>query len=124
VLEREHPAPGGTEQVHTVERELVAEGVQLVEEELERPVDVRLLLRAAAADLVVEDDRARVLGESFERREVVVRRAGTAVEREQRRSPRLELAGDAIPRAAARMLERSLARAHAAPRSTRGAIRA
>src|SRR6185312_5276699 len=89
-----HPAPRAAEQVHPVEAEGVADGVQLVHEPLDRPQrpvvgDVRL----AASELVVEDDPAAV-GQLLERLRVVARRAGAAVQGEQRHAT---LADAAVP---------------------------
>ena len=57
VLEREHAAPGRTEQMDPVEAELRAHRVHLFAEDIHRPLDVLRPVRAAAADLVVDDDR-------------------------------------------------------------------
>ena len=82
-----------------VEPELAAYRVELVAEALDAPRDIRETVRLAAADLVVEDDGALV-GECLERCEVVVRRAGSAVERDQRRARSVDVADDSVPRAA------------------------
>src|SRR5918995_1932748 len=85
VLEREHRAPRSAEQVDLFEPQLVADGWQLVEEEVERP-ELRVVgaVRVSAAELVVEDHQSTPVRQPLERLEVVVRRAGPAVEAEQR----------------------------------------
>lgn len=90
-----------------VEIELLADRVHLGAEDISRPFDILWPIRAAAADLVVEDDRTLV-SEALERREVVVRRARAAVEREQRHRTGAAVAGEAIPRAVTAKLDVSL----------------
>ena len=80
-----------------LELELRPQRRELVEEELEAPVDVGRPVGAPAAELVVDDDLPTVLGELLERREVVVCRAGPAVQAEQGILSRLGGADDAIP---------------------------
>ena len=46
--------------------------------------------------------------ESFERGEVVMRRTGPTVQRQERRGPRTERAGDSIPRAIAEKVDVTL----------------
>ena len=104
VLLRQEPAPRLAEDVVAVgDPERVDEVVQLADEELGRPElgpAVRVVRAAAVAELVVVDDRALV-GEVCEREEVVVRRAGAAVEDDERRGRRgvagLQLACHAVP---------------------------
>ena len=60
VLERELTAPRRAEEMDPLELELVAQRGELVEEDLDAPVDVLRAVRAATADLVVEDDGAAV----------------------------------------------------------------
>ena len=83
--------------------ERVDEVVQLADEELGRPElgsAVRVVGAAAAADLVVVDDRARA-GKVGEREEVVVCPTGAAVQDDERRGSICvagpELAGHAVP---------------------------
>ena len=83
VLEREHPAPRRAEQVHAIEPEVRAQRVELVEEDGDAPVDLLRRLRPPAPELVVEH-HGPLVGEPLESREVVVRRPGPAVEREER----------------------------------------
>src|SRR5207237_8555778 len=111
VLEREHPAPRAPEQVDAVEAELLPDGGGLVAEELDAPLDVRRAVGVAAPDLVVDDDAA-LLREPLEGREVVVRGAGPAVQREKRRAL---LTGRAVPGAVAAEVDVSLrdGRSHA-----------
>jgi hypothetical protein len=67
-----------------LEAKSAANGHHLVEEELKRPeLWVVGAVRAAAAQLVVEDDAAAALGEALERLEVVVRGSRTAVEAQE-----------------------------------------
>ena len=85
VLEREHPAPRRAEQVDAVEAERCPQRRRA--RRGRAGATDRVVLgpaRAAAAELVVEDDAAALLGELLERLEVVVRRAGPAVQAEQR----------------------------------------
>ena len=84
VLLRKHPAPRRAEEVGAPEPELLAHRVDLLAEDGDVPLDVLRPVGVAAADLVVENDRP-FTGELLERREVVVRRAGAAVQGEQRR---------------------------------------
>src|SRR5207249_10267373 len=95
-------APGGAEQVHALEAQLGAEGIELLEEHRQAPLDVLRSVGATAAELVVEHDLPLV-GETLEGREVVVGGAGTAVEAKQRLAA--ALAGDAIPGAPDRALD-------------------
>jgi len=94
------------------------EVLELAHEQVDRPevaVSTLVVRRAAVADLVVEDDGASA-GEVGQRQQVVVRRAGTAVERQQRRGPvGTELAVDPVPglRGLAVLLERNRALPHA-----------
>ena len=83
--------------------ERVDEVVQLADEEVDRPevgAAVRVVRAAAVAELVVVDDGAAV-GEVGEREEVVVRRAGAAVEDDERRGRSgvagPQVAGHAVP---------------------------
>ena len=79
----------------------VDEVVQLPDEELGSPelrAAVRVVRAAPVPDLVVMDDRAGA-AEIGEREEVVVCRAGAAVENDERRRPvGSEVARDAVPR--------------------------
>jgi hypothetical protein len=72
MLLREHPAPRRSEQMDSLESELVAHGSNLVAEDVDSPLDVSRTIRVATADLVVQDDRP-LRCEPFERGEVVVR---------------------------------------------------
>ena len=83
--------------------ERVDEVVQLADEEVDRPevgAAVRIVRAAPVAELVVVDDGTSV-GEVGEREEVVVRRAGAAVEDDERRGRSgiagPQLAGHAVP---------------------------
>ena len=66
------------------ELELLPEGRQLVEEDLQAPVDRLRPVGAATAELVVEDNGTTVDGQPFERREVVMSRARPAVQAQER----------------------------------------
>src|SRR6266545_7525131 len=105
----EHSSPGRAEQVNPLEPELVAHGSHLLAEDLDAPLDALRPIRLAAADLVVEHDRPFVC-KLLERREVVVRRPRSAVQREQRRHGRIEIADEAVPRPIAAEIDVSLAR--------------
>ncbi len=100
VLEREHAAPGCAEEMDPVEAQLRAHRVDLFTEDVHRPLDVLRSVRAATADLVVDDDRP-LRRESLERTEVVMGGARAAVQGEERRGPGPELAGNAVPGAVA-----------------------
>src|SRR5712664_3913068 len=90
-----------------LETELCAENVDLFAEEVNGPFDVLRPVRAAAADLVVDDDRT--LGRKpFERSEVVMRGPGTTVQGEKWCGSRPEIAGDAVPRAVAAKVDVAL----------------
>src|SRR5512133_3997342 len=70
---------GDSERVHQV--------VELADDTVDRPeirAAHRVVRAPAVADLVVEDDRAAVLHEVGEREQIVVRRAWTAVEGDER----------------------------------------
>ena len=90
-----------------VESELAAHGVDLFAEDVHRPLDILRPVRAAAADLVVENDRA-LRREPFERGEVVMRRARPAVQSKEGGRPGLELAGNAVPGAIAAKVDVTL----------------
>jgi len=83
--------------------ERVDEIVELPDEQIDRPevgAALRVVRTPAVADLVVEDDRAAVLREVGEHEQVVVRRAGAAVECDQRGGSmriRGEVAVDSVP---------------------------
>ena len=87
--------------MNALETELLAERRQLVEEDLQAPVDRVRPVRAAAAELVVEDNGPTVRRQSLERREVMVRGAGAAVQAHERVEVRVQVAGDPEPRSAA-----------------------
>src|SRR5215831_5878056 len=111
MLLREHPAPRRAEQVDPLQPELLPHGRDLVTEDGDAPFDVLRPVRLPAADLVVEND-GPLRGESFERPEVVVRRARTPMERKQRRDRGIEVADDAIPGAVPAEVDVPLARRH------------
>src|SRR5204863_2339657 len=90
------PAPRGAEQVNALEPELLPDDVDFLAKDADVPFDVLGTVGVAAADLVVEDDRPFV-GKPFERCEVVVSRAGPAVQGEQRRRRGVAVADDAVP---------------------------
>ena len=113
MLEGELAAPRRAEEVDPLELELVAQRRELVEEDLDAPVDVLRSVRAAAADLVVEHDGAAALGQPLEGREVVVRRAGPAVQGDERIAALDALPDDAVPRSVAAKVDVSLAGLHA-----------
>src|SRR6266567_7526991 len=96
-----------------VETELLADRTDLVAEDADVPLDVGRAIRAAAPDLVVEDNRTLV-SELLERREVMVRRTRPAVEREQRYGVRPAIADDAIPSAVTTQVDVSLVGYHPA----------
>ena len=121
VLEREHAAPGRAEQVDLVEAEVAPQRRELVEEDLDAPVDVGRPVGAAAAQLVVDDDAAALLGEPLERREVMVRRARPAVKADERIGPWLVVADDAEPRPVTVVAEPALVLGHASPVLARAA---
>ena len=98
---REHPAPRGAEEVEAVEAERVPHGLHLGDEELERPERVVAgPVGVAAAELVVPDDLAAG-GEWLEALVVGRRRAGAAVQAQERERAGRALADDAVPRAVA-----------------------
>src|SRR6266545_3186617 len=107
VLLREHPAPGGAEQMDLLEAQLVAHGSHLVAEDRGAPVDVGRAIRVSAADLVVEDD-GTLVRKRLERGEVVVCRPRPAVQGEKRRGPGGGVADDAEPGAVAAVVDVSL----------------
>src|SRR5581483_10458377 len=123
VLHREHATPGRAEEVDAFEPECFADGADLLDEELDRPLRrVGLEPRAAAAELVVEDDAPSRPGELFEGLEVVVGRAGTAVEAEERQPPGpLAVADDPVPGLAAGVRDPALA--HGGEPTTRPGVR-
>jgi hypothetical protein len=84
VLDREHRAPGGPEEVDPVEAERLPDRPKLVHEELDRP-EVRIVgpVGVATPELVVDDEPPALLDEPLERLEVVVRGARAAVETDQ-----------------------------------------
>ena len=86
------------------EPEVLVQVLELLGEDREAPLDLRPV-RPPTAELVVEDDRPLV-GEPFERTEVVVGRARPAMQADERRPS--ALAGDAVPRPTERPLEESL----------------
>ena len=66
--------------------ERVDQVVELADEQVDRPevgAAFGIVRAPTVADLVVEDDRAAVLREVREDEQVVVRRAGTTVERDE-----------------------------------------
>jgi hypothetical protein len=85
----------------------VPDRVHLVAEDGDRPLDVLRAIRAAAPELVVDDNRALV-SEPLERAEVVVRRPWTAVESKERHCIRRQVAGDPIPGAVSEIVEIAL----------------
>ena len=99
--------------MNPVEAQLRPHRVHLFAEDVHRPLDVLRPVRAAAADLVVEDDRP-LWREPLEWSEVVMRGAGATVQREERRRPGPELAGDAVPGAVAAKVRVALGHSHAA----------
>jgi hypothetical protein len=96
VLESEHAAPRRAEQMDSIEPELLAERAELLAKDSDAPLDVRRLVRAPAADLVVKHHRP-LFAESVERREVVMCRARTAMEGDERHGAPVRVAGDAVP---------------------------
>src|SRR5262249_22126285 len=107
----EHAAPGVAEQLYPHEPELRSNGVYLIAKDGDRPLEVLRAVRAPAAELVVEDDRA-LFCEPLERAEVVVRRPRSAVESKQRRCRSIEIADDAVPRAVAEIVDVALRSRH------------
>jgi hypothetical protein len=97
VLEGEHPAPRRAEHVHPPEPELVAEGGQLGQEDADAPLDPLGPVGAPAAELVVEGDGTPALGQPLQGLEVVMRRAGAAVEAEERVAAVPALPDDPVP---------------------------
>ena len=106
VLDREPAAPRLPEQVAALEAERVAHLVDLLAGAVERPQRrVVRLVRAAAAELVVDDRRA-VGGQALgQRLDVVARRAGAAVQDEQRHA--VAVAVPPVPDAPARDVDRA-----------------
>ena len=88
VLLRQETAPGLAEDVMAVgDPERVDEAVQFSNEQVDGPevgAAIRIVSAAAVAELVVVDDGPRA-GEVREGEQVVVRRAGAAVEHDERR---------------------------------------
>ena len=71
--------------------------------------------RLAAAQLVVHHDGAARLGDAVEKLEVVVRGAGTAVKKDERRLGRVEASHDAVVGAKAQVGQVSLSDVHVTP---------
>ena len=71
-----------------IQAEGVADGADLIDEGVHDPEsEVVRMVRLAAAQLVVENDRAPGLGQDRQILQVVVRNAGTAMEDEQGKPP-------------------------------------
>src|ERR1700733_13499778 len=84
VLHGQHAAPGTAEQVQSFQVERGADDGQFLDEAIDGPQgEIVGAFGAAAAELVVEDDLTAV-GEGFERLQVIVGEAGTAVQAQQR----------------------------------------
>src|SRR5262249_23588221 len=95
---RQHSAPRMPEEVHAVETERAADGVDLLDEQLDGPVErSRRDLRATGADLVVGDRSPARLGEAQQRLEGVTRRSRPAAPGQGGQRARLGLAGLAVP---------------------------
>ncbi len=91
-----------------IESELLAQRCELVAEDGDVPIDVGGVIAASAADLVVDHDGS--LGaQALERREVGVRRAGAAVQRDERHARKAARSENPIPRAVAPEVDVSLA---------------
>src|SRR5919198_1984908 len=118
VLHRQHAAPRVPEEVDTVEAERLADGADLVDEELDRPErQVVGEVGPPAAELVVEDRAAAGPGHPLERLEVVVRAARPAVQAKERQlAGFLAVADDAVPRPVAPEWDEALG--HYPPGST------
>ena len=91
--------------MYALEPEVRAQCVEFLEEDGDAPVDVLRRLRPSAPELVVEHDRPLVR-EPLERREVVVRRPGPAVQGDERRPAAVP--ADAVPGPPDRPLEVAL----------------
>src|SRR5205823_12643051 len=91
VLLTEEPAPRRPEHVIPLaDAEVVDEVRKLPDEELHRPEVAAAfgeMRRPAVPELVIEDDGASVAGQAGERQQVVVGRAGAAVQEDERRRP-------------------------------------
>ena len=100
VLECEHPAPRGTEEMDPLQPEPLAQVVELLDEGLDDPQ--REVVRAvgdAAAELVVEDDAPPLLCERGQPLERVVRASRSAMQTDERQPPgRLAVPEDPIGR--------------------------
>src|SRR5919108_1222789 len=107
MLEREHAAPRRAKQVDAIEPELIANRDDLIAEDIDIPLDVLRPVRLAAADLVVEDD-GTLVREPLERREVVVRRAGSSVKRQQGNGAGVAVLDNAVPRAVPAVVDETL----------------
>src|SRR5262249_28916102 len=84
--------------MNALELQLRANGVDLLAEHVDGPLDVRRPVGFAATDLVVDDDWT-LAAKPVERPKMVVGGPGPAVQREQRYRAETAIAGDAIPRA-------------------------
>src|SRR4030095_13148972 len=112
----EHAAPGLPEHmIRGGDAEMLDEIVELVDEQLHGPeigALVAQMRRKAAAQLIIMDDRADTLCQALEAIEIVVRRAGTAMERHNGQLAAVELARDAIPGLVAPEVREAFARAN------------
>jgi hypothetical protein len=102
-----------TEQVHAVEPDGVPDCGHLLDECLHRPEGAVVgMIRLSAADLVIEDNRSPVVRQPSQVLEVVVGKARTPVENEQRQlaARRRKLADNPIPGAIPPERRRALAR--------------
>src|SRR6266550_3719460 len=104
VFEREYASPGRAEEVDLLEPELRANCVDLFAEDRDRPLDVLRAIGVAAADLVVEDDRA-LAAKPLERAEVVVRRPRAAMQGKQGHGRGSQIADDPVPGAPAAIVD-------------------
>lgn len=99
VLHREHPAPRLSEQMNVRQIERLPQHAKLFAEDFGRvEIGIRRTRGFPAADLIVKNNAATVLGQITERGKVLMRCARTAVRDEERKpAGQFALADDAIP---------------------------
>jgi hypothetical protein len=106
VFQRQKRAPRLAEQMHPAEAERLPHRFDLGHEARNLPErGVVRLVGAARAELIVTDNAIAVLGQRHQRRQIVGRRARSAMQQQQRDRP---VAGRLMPDPAARNLDESL----------------
>ena len=101
IFGRQHPAPGLAQNVKAVAlAQMVDQVFQLVHEQLHRPESAALVGQMggiAAAQLVVMDDRAAIIGQQLVGVDVIMGSARPAVQQKHRRPVRGKIARHPIP---------------------------